>query len=256
MALQTVQVSVEPRRSTAMHKADTALKDRSVVSQSHRLCPSPLPRFQQRCLCTSRMDACERISAIQAVLKSRTVAIQKGNKHQLGQFFLLEACQRNGTGWSTVSSPANAKFPLPHRHSSITRTCCSSAQAPSFLSLHALGHSTGSERVDAFGLRVVEVIICMIIRDSAWYRLTSQASLSFSLYYSQESLTHNIGSASAPPIIRKQKKKHEMLTNIRLKVQLRSLLKTATPWFSPYLLSCSYFIWQPAHFWKGLFIRD
>ena len=59
-----------------------------------------------------------------------------------------------------------------HRHSSITRPCCSSAQAPSFLSStrahqrtimhsntrqaannHALEHSTGSERVDAFGLR-------------------------------------------------------------------------------------------------------
>ena len=71
-----------------------------------------------------------------------------------------------------------------HRHSSITRPCCWSAQAPSFLSVlrgltseqpctqtldrqrtimhsntrqaannHALEHSTGSERVDAFGLR-------------------------------------------------------------------------------------------------------
>ena len=59
-----------------------------------------------------------------------------------------------------------------HRHSSITRPCCSGAQAPSFLSFtrahqrtimhsntrqaannHALEHSTGSERVDAFGLR-------------------------------------------------------------------------------------------------------
>ena len=56
---------------------------------------SPLPRFQQRCLSTSRRDACERISAIQAVLKGRTMAIRKGNKHQLGPFFLLEACQRN-----------------------------------------------------------------------------------------------------------------------------------------------------------------
>ena len=31
MALQTVQVSVEPRLSTATHKVETALKDRSVV---------------------------------------------------------------------------------------------------------------------------------------------------------------------------------------------------------------------------------
>ena len=88
--------------------------------------------------------------------------------------------------WVTAGSPANGRLTserqahqrtqsLPsatHRHSSITRPCCSSAQAPSFLSFtrahqrtimhsntrqaannHALEHSTGSERVDAFGLR-------------------------------------------------------------------------------------------------------
>ena len=86
---------------------------------------SPLPRFQQRCLSTPRRDACERISAIQAVLKGRTMAIRKGNKHQLGLFFLLEACQRNAAGWSTAVWPANAKLPLPHRRSTITRPCCS-----------------------------------------------------------------------------------------------------------------------------------
>ena len=59
---------------------------------------SPLPRFQQRCLSTWRRDACERISAIKAVLKGRSMAIRKGNKHQLGLFFLLEACQRNAAG--------------------------------------------------------------------------------------------------------------------------------------------------------------
>ena len=69
-------------------------------------------------------------------------------------------------------------------------------------------HSTagaGSERVDAyayaFGQRAVEVIICMITRDFSVISMTSQASLSLSLYYSQKSLTHNIGSASALPII-------------------------------------------------------
>ena len=64
-------------------------------------------------------------SAIQAVLKGRPIAIQKGNKHQLGLFFLLEACQRNAAGWSTAVWQANAKLPLPHRRSSITRPCCS-----------------------------------------------------------------------------------------------------------------------------------
>ena len=53
------------------------------------------------------------------------MAIRKGNKHQLGLFFLLEACQRNADGWSTTVWPANAKLPRPHRRSSITRPCCS-----------------------------------------------------------------------------------------------------------------------------------
>ena len=62
-----VTVSVEPRLSTA-------LKDRSAVPRpysSPKDCsPSPphvdLPPLQQSCLCTSRRDACGRISAIQA----------------------------------------------------------------------------------------------------------------------------------------------------------------------------------------------
>ena len=137
------------------------------------------------------------------------MAIRKGNKHQLGLFFLFEACQRNAAGWFTAVWPANAKLPLPHRRSSITRPCCGS-QAPSSLSLHActskFERSTGSEseRVDALGLRAVEVIICMITRDFSVISMTSQASLSLSLSLSlsQKSLTHNIGSASALPIIR------------------------------------------------------
>ena len=42
LADRAVQVSVEPRLSTATHKAEMALKDRSVVPWSHSLWPSPL----------------------------------------------------------------------------------------------------------------------------------------------------------------------------------------------------------------------
>ena len=69
------------------------------------------------------------------------------------------------------------------------------------LSLHALEHSTGSERVDVLGLRAVGVIICMITRDFSVISMTSQASLSLSLSATQKSLMHNIGSASALPIM-------------------------------------------------------
>ena len=59
---------------------------RAVVPKTKSLCVSATT-FPTVCLCTSRRDACERISAIQAVLKGRTVAIRKGNKLQLGLFF-------------------------------------------------------------------------------------------------------------------------------------------------------------------------
>ena len=63
-------------------------------------------------------------------------------------------------------------------------------------------HSTGLERVDALGRRAVEVIICMITRDfSVISNDVTGVSLSLSLSLSQKSLTHNIGSASALPII-------------------------------------------------------
>ena len=68
------------------------------------------------------------------------------------------------------------------RHSSITRPCCSSAQAPSSLSFYALEHSTGSERVDALGRHAVEVMICMITRDLSVISIdVTGVSLSLSL---------------------------------------------------------------------------
>ena len=130
------------------------------------------------------------------------------NKHQLGLCFLLEACQRNAAGWSTAVWLANAKLPLPHRRSSITRSCCSiersSAKLLVFTCTSKFERSTGSEsvRVDALGLRAVEIIICMITRDFSVISMTSQASLSLSLpltkvtdaqYRKRGSASYNMG---------------------------------------------------------------
>ena len=136
------------------------------------------------------------------------MAIRKGNKHQLGLFFLLEACQRNAAGWSTAVWPANVKLPLPHRRSStLLLNRALKCQAPR-LYLHfevrALD-ATGSERVDALGLRAVEVWSLAI---SAWYqwrhrRLSLSLSLSLPLtkvtdaqYRKRFRASYNIGSAS------------------------------------------------------------
>ena len=113
---------------------------------------SPLPRFQQRCLSTSRRDACERISAIQAVLKGRTMAIRKGNEHQLGLFFLHEACQRNAAGDPRQSDQRTQSFHFPIVvHQSLDPAAQSSAQfqAPSSLSLHALRSSSAQQAQNA-----------------------------------------------------------------------------------------------------------
>ena len=70
-------------------------------------------------------------------------------------------------------------------HQSLDPAAQSSAKAPSSLSFNTctskFERSTGSECVDALGLRAVEVIICMITRDFSVISMTSQASLSLSL---------------------------------------------------------------------------
>ena len=41
------------------------------------------------------------------------MAIRKGNKHQLGLFFLLEACQRNAAGDPRQSDQRTQSFHFP-----------------------------------------------------------------------------------------------------------------------------------------------
>ena len=106
----------------------------------------------------------------------------------------------------------NAKLPLPHRHSSITRPCCSIEHSSAkllFLSFHALraldrlrtrrrAWSTrrrGNHMNDHSRFQ-------RDIDDVTGVSLSLSLSLSL-YYYSQKSLTHNIGSASARPIINK-----------------------------------------------------
>ena len=148
MALQTVQVSVEPR-------LPTALEDFSVVPSSQRLslCPSPLPRFQQRCLCTLRRDACERISDPLSKLFSKAEPLPFEKEININ--LVYSSCLKHANKM-LLGDPPNGRLTSerkasPSRSSFITtRPCHSSAQAPSTLSLHALEHSTGSdsERVD------------------------------------------------------------------------------------------------------------
>ena len=75
-------------------------------------------------------------------------------------------------------------------------------QAPSLYNV--MLRSSSARQAQTLGRRAVEVIICMITRDFSVISMTSQASLSLSLSLSlsQKSLTHNIGSASALPIIK------------------------------------------------------
>ena len=114
------------------------------VQQSQRLCPSPLhvPRFQQRCLCTSRRDACDRISAIQAVLKGRTVANRKKINIKLINL-VYSSCLKHANnlplGDQRQADQRTQSFHFAVViHNSLDPATRSSAQAPSSLSLLSL----------------------------------------------------------------------------------------------------------------------
>ena len=94
----------------------------------------------------------------------------------------------------TAGSPANAKLTFRYPSSLINHsTLLLERSSAKLLVFYA---STRSRRA-------VEVIICMITRDFSVISIdVTGVSLSLSLYYySQKSLTHNIGNASAFPII-------------------------------------------------------
>ena len=75
-------------------------------------------------------------------------------------------------------------------HSTLLLNRALKRQAPIlFTCTSKFERSTGSERVDALGLRAVEVIICMITRDFSVISMTSQASLSLSLSLSLTKVT-------------------------------------------------------------------
>ena len=104
------------------------------------------------------------------------------------------------------SWPANAKLPLPHHDSSIARPCCSSAQAPSSLSMHSSTRQAPRlrERVNA-GVGSARRRGNHMHDHSRFQRdIDDVTGVSLSLYLSQTSwsLTHNTGSASALPVIR------------------------------------------------------
>ena len=77
MALQTVQVRVEPRLSTATYNAETEDErsfSRAVVPQSLAVSAITFPTALSEYIAQGRL---QKKSAIQAVLKGRTVAISK-----------------------------------------------------------------------------------------------------------------------------------------------------------------------------------
>ena len=130
------------RRTSPVNGTERSLS--RAVQQSQRLCPSPLhvQRFQQRCLCTSRRDACDRISAIQAVLKGRTVAIRKKINIKLINL-VYSSCLKHANnlplGDQRQADQRTQSFHFTVViHQSLDPAARSSAQAPSSLSLLSL----------------------------------------------------------------------------------------------------------------------
>ena len=78
-----------------------------------------------------------------------------------------------------------------HLHSSITRPSPAARALKHQAACLIHEQSTGSERVDAFGLRAVEVIICMITRDFSVISIDiTGVSLSLSLSLPLTKVTH------------------------------------------------------------------
>ena len=100
MALQTVQVSVEPRLSTV-------LKDRSVVPSSKRLSVCTFPTALSLYIAQGGLRKDTRYIS-RLFSKAETLPFEKEirKNHQLGLFFLLEACEQSTAGWSTAGLPA------------------------------------------------------------------------------------------------------------------------------------------------------
>ena len=131
MALQTVQVSVEPRLSTATHKAEMALNDRSpTVSARLRYHVSNSVVWVHRAGALAKGYPLSKLFS-----KAEPFPFEKEININLVYSSCLKHAYENCTGWSTAGSPANTKLTLPiviHHHSTIA--CCSSAQTPSSLS--------------------------------------------------------------------------------------------------------------------------
>ena len=136
MALQTVQVSVEPRLSTATHKAEMALNDRSCRS------PPSLPvsatTFPTALSVYIAQGACERISAIPASCSQRQNRFHSFEKEK-NINLVYSSCLKHANEM-VLGDPRQAHqrtqslhFPSSFiNHSTIA--CCSSAQTPSSLS--------------------------------------------------------------------------------------------------------------------------
>ena len=133
--------------------------------------------------------------------------------------------------WSTAVWPANTKLPLPHRRSSITRPAAqSSAQAPSSLSLHAL-RSSSARQAQTVRVRTRRRVGSTRRRGNHMHDhsrfqrdINDVTGVSLSLSLSQKSLTHNIGSASALPIIMRKPE----LAQVEIKAKVFAALHDPT----------------------------
>ena len=96
----------------------------------------------------------------------------------------------------------------------------------------------------------------MVTRDFSVISMTSQASLFLSLYYSQKSLTHNIRSASALPIIRTERERDGSdvdVTIVALKLAMNlhfplPKIRTISDELTLSLAKNSHFSFLPSHF--------
>ena len=184
MALQTVQVSVEPRLSTA-------LKDRSVVPFS-----SPKVSARVRYHVSNMVVFLHRAETLangyplfKLFSKAEPVPLEKEININLVYSSCLKHANEMLLGDPRQADQRTQSFHFPSsfiNHSTLLLDRALKRQAPCLVMHFEHSTAAGSKRVDASGLRAVEVIICMITRDFSVISLHFTFTFTFTYLFIQD----------------------------------------------------------------------
>ena len=161
-----IQVSVEPRLSRAMHKSGNGIErslSRVVVPPSLPVSAATFRTVLSLYIAQGRLRKDIRPLS-KLFTKAEPLPFEKEINVNLVYFSCFKHVNKMVLGDPRQTHQRTQTFRFPSSFINHSTMLLERSSASS-LFLHALEHSTGSECVNAFGLRAIEVIICMITRD-------------------------------------------------------------------------------------------